>query len=304
MPNILLRSPYYIYETQAGASYATLELSIGGTLRYTISKDVDSSEGALFEISELARDYLDISFSGSYSSQVAAITGEVTFYDDSDVQVGLTINISHKGFDGYGKFLDGASPTIGSGRLLQSNTTVYYPENTSGRVAVESLGAVSYVSFSASATSVTAGSHTVYIERVCEPKYTPVKLVFVNKFGVLQDLYFFKKSVENVSSQKESYKRSLINSTGVYSTSSHSKRILTNQGKTSQVLNSGYLSEAMNEVFEELLLSEQVWATINTDIIPVDVTTNQLTYKTSVNDRLVDYTINIEYAFDLINDLR
>ena len=36
----------------------------------------------------------------------------------------------------------------------------------------------------------------------------------------------------------------------------------------------------MNEVFEELLLSEQVWATINTDIIPVDVTTNQLTYKT------------------------
>jgi hypothetical protein len=69
-------------------------------------------------------------------------------------------------------------------------------------------------------------------------------------------------------------------------------------------MNTGFVSEALNASFEEMLLSEQVWATIGSDVIPVDINTTQLTYKTSVNDRLVNYTINVQYAFNVINDLR
>ena len=304
MANILLRSPYFEYNTQAGSSYAILELSIDGTLRYTLSKDVDADEGALFEISELARDYLDITFSGTYTSQVLDITGTITFYDSSDVQVGSAVSISHKGFDGYGEFMDGASPTITSGSLLQSNTIIYMPENTAGRIAEESAGAINYDTFGSSATSASTGGETVTIVRVCEPKYTPIKMTFVNKFGALQDMWFFKKSVESVNVTKESYKRSLVSSTGTYDINTHSKRVLNTQGTTNLSLNTGFVSDAMNPAFEEMLLSEQVWATIGTDVIPVDITTTQLTYKTSVNDRLVNYTINIEYAFNVINDLR
>ena len=304
MANILLRSPYFEYNTQAGSSYAILELSIDGTLRYTLSKDVDADEGALFEISELARDYLDITFSGIYTSQVLDITGNITFYDSSDVQVGSAVSISHKGFDGYGEFMDGASPTITSGSLLQSNTIIYMPENTAGRIAEESAGAINYDTFGSSATSASTGGETVTIVRVCEPKYTPIKMTFVNKFGALQDMWFFKKSVESVNVTKESYKRSLVSSTGTYDINTHSKRVLNTQGTTNLSLNTGFVSDAMNPAFEEMLLSEQVWATIGTDVIPVDITTTQLTYKTSVNDRLVNYTINIEYAFNVINDLR
>ena len=304
MANILLRSPYFEYNTQAGSSYAILELSIDGTLRYTLSKDVDADEGALFEISELSRDYLDIAFSGIYTSQVLNITGTITFYDSSDVQVGSAVSISHKGFDGYGEFMDGASPTITSGFLLQSNTIIYMPENTAGRIAEESAGAINYDTFGSSATSASTGGETVTIVRVCEPKYTPIKMTFVNKFGALQDMWFFKKSVESVNVTKESYKRSLVSSTGTYDINTHSKRVLNTQGTTSLSLNTGFVSDAMNPAFEEMLFSEQVWATIGIDVIPVDITTTQLTYKTSVNDRLVNYTINIEYAFNVINDLR
>lgn len=304
MANILLRSSHFEYESEAGSSYAILELSIDGTLRYTLSKDVDADEGVLFEISELARDYLDITFSGTYTSQVLDITGNITFYDSSDVQVGIPYPISHKGFDGYGEFMDGASPTITSGSLLQSNTIIYMPENTAGRIAEESAGAINYDAFGSTAISASTGGETVTIVRVCEPKYTPIKMTFVNKFGALQDMYFFKKSVESVNVTKESYKRSLVSSTGTYDINTHSKRVLNTQGTTSLSLNTGFVSDAMNPAFEEMLLSEQVWATIGTDVIPVDITTTQLTYKTSVNDRLVNYTINIEYAFNVINDLR
>lgn len=305
MANILLRTPYFIYETStSSAEYATLELSIDGNLRYTLTKDVDSSYGVLFEISELARDYIDIAFSGTYISQVVSITGNIKFYNSSDVQVGSTVAISHKGFDGYGEFMEGASPTITSGSLLQSNTIVYMPENTAGRIAEESAGAINYDTFGATSTNVVTGGQQITIVRVCEPKYTPIKMTFVNGFGALQDMWFFKKSVENLNVTKENYKRSLVSSTGTYDINTHTKRTLNTKATTSLSLNTGFVSENLNSAFKEMLLSEQVWATIGSDVIPVDITTNQLTYKTSVNDRLINYTINIEYAFNVINDLR
>jgi len=304
MANILLRSPYYLYNTQAGSATATMELYTGGTLRYTLSKDVDDSEGALFEISELSRDYLDVTFNGTHTSQVVAITGNIKFYDSSSVQVGSTVNFSHKGFDGYGKFLDGANPTITAGDLLQSNTKIYWLENTAGTIPEESGGAINYYSFGSIDTSASVGGQTVTIERVCEARYTPILVNFVNKFGAIQGIYFFKKSIESVSVRSETYKRSLVDSTGSYSTNEHSVRTLRSVGTESITMNTGYMDDGMNEPLEQLLMSHQVWATINSVVTPIRITSSQLTYKTSLNDKLVDYTITAEMAFNLANDLR
>jgi len=55
------------------------------------------------------------------------------------------------------------------------------------------------------------------------------------------------------------------------------------------------------------MLSEQVWLEKldgTDDVFPVNVTTQSLQYKTSVNDKLVQYTLNFEYAFDKINNVR
>lgn len=68
MANILLRSPYYEYHPRAGASSAKLILQIEGVTRYTIIKDTPT-QTVLFEIAELAKDYLDITFAGSYQAQ-------------------------------------------------------------------------------------------------------------------------------------------------------------------------------------------------------------------------------------------
>jgi hypothetical protein len=73
-------------------------------------------------------------------------------------------------------------------------------------------------------------------------------------------------------------------------------------------LNSGYLSEAYNEVFKQLLLSEQVWLTDITAtgelVIPLNIKSSGITYKTSVNDKLVDYKISFDKSFDTINNIR
>ena len=140
-------------------------------------------------------------------------------------------------------------------------------------------------------------------------KYEPVKITFVNKFGVLQDLFFTLKSVESTDVTSQNYKRSIFSeSTLSYKTYQHQKQLFQTNGNDRIVLNTDYLNDDNNQVIEELMLSEQHWMTRITDvqelIIPVIPRTKSVTYKTSVNDRLTQYTIEFDMAFDKINNIR
>ena len=108
--------------------------------------------------------------------------------------------------------------------------------------------------------------------------------------------------------KKESYKANTRNQYNQYSISEHVNREFNVVGNESISLSSGYLSEEYNEVFKQLLLSEKVWITnvSNTDVqvLPLNVKTSNITYKTSLNDRLVEYTIDFDNSFDTINNVR
>jgi len=304
MANILLRSPYYIQVANIGAATAQLQLSINGDLRYTINKDVGANGSALFEISELSRDYIDIEFYGSYLPQTVSVSGNVKHYDGDGAQVGTTYTFSHRGFDGYSYFQEGSNTTIPSNALLQSNEIVYVPENTSGVIPSEFSGDIRYNTFTPTQTSITVGTTTVAINRVCEPKYTPIKLTFINKFGALQDMWFFKKDTKDIKISKERFNRSNINSFGSYSTHKHQKRTLSAIGNESMTVNTGYIDESLNDAVKELLLSDQAWTTIEGQVLPIDINTESLTYKNSVNDKLINYTLTFDFAFDTINNIR
>ena len=147
----------------------------------------------------------------------------------------------------------------------------------------------------------------INVETLQECKYEPKKVTFINKFGVLQDMYFFKKSVEKMNVKKESYKSNILN-TSTYSRSNHVYRDFNVVGKESVTLSSGFLSEEYNEVFKQMMLSEKVWVTNITDkgeqVLPINVKTSNITYKTSLNDKLVEYTFDFDNSFNVINDIR
>lgn len=152
------------------------------------------------------------------------------------------------------------------------------------------------------------GTEIVKIKTVDECKYEPYKVTFVNKYGALQDLWFFKKSIESTDVTSEQFKASIFNQdTLSYKTYQHQQQAFMAQGKDRITMNTGYINDDHNAVLEELLLSEQVWYTKITDqelVIPVIPRTKTITYKTSVNDKLVDYTVEFERAFDKINNIR
>jgi len=167
-----------------------------------------------------------------------------------------------------------------------------------------SIGAVDKIEVSASGQKI----ETIKVNVLEECKYEPKKVTFINKFGALQDMYFFKKAVEKMTVKKESYKANILNANKTYSISSHTNRDFNITAKESITLSSGFLSEEYNEVFKQMMLSEKVWITniIETgeQVLPINVKTSNITYKTSLNDRLVDYTFDFEYSFNVINDIR
>jgi len=149
---------------------------------------------------------------------------------------------------------------------------------------------------------------TINIVILNECKYEPKKFTFVNKFGVLQDIYFFKKQVNKMNVSKESYNANTLLANYTYDRSTHTKRDFNIKGNESFTFSSGYLNEEYNEVFKQMMLSEKVWITNITDteeqVLPINVKTSNITYKTSLNDRLVEYTIEFENSYNVLNDIR
>ena len=141
------------------------------------------------------------------------------------------------------------------------------------------------------------------VENIEECLDTPYKLTFVNKFGALQDLWFFKRSTLSMNTSQQTYKSNLVVD-GSYSINQHQKSILTKQGNESLTLNSGFYSEDNNEVFKQLFLSEQVWIEYDSETLPINITSSNLVHKTRLKDKLISYEINLEFSNDTINNIR
>jgi len=69
-------------------------------------------------------------------------------------------------------------------------------------------------------------------------------------------------------------------------------------------LNTGFYPELYNDIFKELQLSENVWIEIENRITPVNVESSGLEYKTQLNEKLINYTVDLSFAFDTINNIR
>jgi hypothetical protein len=189
-------------------------------------------------------------------------------------------------------------------RVLEDGGTDYEPNKCLEAYFNDySIGAVDKIIVSDS-----DGVQTINVSILEECKYEPKKVTFVNKYGALQDMYFFKKSVEKMNVKKESYKSNILDSNYVYNSSNHVYRDFNVVGKESVTLSSGFLSEEYNEVFKQMMLSEKVWVTNITEngeqVLPINVKTSNITYKTSLNDKLVEYTFDFDKSFNVINDIR
>jgi len=148
-------------------------------------------------------------------------------------------------------------------------------------------------------TGETADTYPIVLNGLCEPKYEPTKISFVNKFGVIQDVVFFKKRVDNVRTKEDNYKANILQGG---QTLSHvgQKQILNKSSNQNMKISSGFYPESFNNVFKELLNSLLYWV----DDEPAVLKSTNWTEKTSVNDKLINYDFDFEYGNNEINNIR
>lgn len=133
----------------------------------------------------------------------------------------------------------------------------------------------------------------------CEVKYNPYQLSFVNRYGVLDYLTFFKRSDERGTFEQDSYQKSIYNDAFTSPSTSIGKYQSFNvNSRNSYTLNTGFVGEDHDEVIEDILMSENVCLRIDGEWVSVVPERGTIEYQKNVNQKLINYTMTFTKAFD------
>jgi hypothetical protein len=137
----------------------------------------------------------------------------------------------------------------------------------------------------------------VATESVCETKYTPVICTFINRFGGWQYLTFFKANQQGIDVKSKDY--NLLPSSIDYNPLQGQKQRFNFQGTQKIKCNTGWVDENYSELIQDLLLSQVVLL----DNKPAIVKSQSFDIKTHLKDRNINYEVEFEYNYGLINDV-
>jgi len=132
---------------------------------------------------------------------------------------------------------------------------------------------------------------------ICEIKYTPVLCQFINRFGGWQFLTFYKAQTNNINVTKTKF--NLLPNDVNYNVKRGQTKSFNINGMQKVTLNTGFVDENYSDLIQDLLLSN----TILLDGKPVQVTSESADLKTSLRDKNINYTIDFEYSYNLINNV-
>lgn len=305
---------------------------------------------AEIDIAEKARDYVEVAYSGSTVSSAVWIEYDLYYADDGDTALTLDSSVTLTGLDGYGYFEDGYNPSLTDNVLLSTDYVIAPTgqgidipclQDNLDRFILARGGLQLYNSGPLTTTENTANvvyyadtglgitadrcifkfnggiaDKVVNIRYIDECKNENVRVTFVNKFGAIQNMYFFGRMKKTMNTTDSKYKRNLLTN-GSYDTKRHQNTILTKNATDTITINTGYYPEDSNVTFTELFMSEQVWITFSSvnvggdkfniddsQVYPVNVRSTALQYKDGIYDKLINYQVDFEIANSKINNVR
>ena len=150
------------------------------------------------------------------------------------------------------------------------------------------------VTYASSATAIIA---TYKI--ICEPKYTPYQIAFINRYGVADFITFFKRSDERGNFTQESYQKSIYNDGFTTPSLEIGKYNSFNvNSRNSLTLNTGFVDQDYDETIKDILMSEYVAVLDGSNWVSVVPDRGTIEYQKHVNQKLINYTLTFTYAFD------
>lgn len=139
---------------------------------------------------------------------------------------------------------------------------------------------------------------TYNIDQVCT-KYTPVRLHWLNSLGGFDSFSFNLKSIEEVDIKRENYvKQPRVFDGTNYAYTKDARGMVDYDIRKSKSLtiNTDYLTDEQSAWMLELVSSPVVYIEQNNELIAVTCNERKFKKQTSLNDKLMQYTFDIEYA--------
>tara|TARA_R110000765_G_scaffold752_2_gene1850 strand:- start:828 stop:2270 length:1443 start_codon:yes stop_codon:yes gene_type:complete len=257
-------------------------------------------------------DYLTLSFFSQYDWDFEVGTAgalypsvrkiEIQFYNNGSTTGSLITKLIQASTGGHSGYMGdsnnklqfagvGTGNLVGSGETLPTNWDYY-------TVKAKDIG-----------NNVISDTYNFYKQEEDCKEFETIRLTWLNKFGVWDYYNFTKKSVRTFNTKRKSYTQI----TGTWNESKfringHTGGKKTYNSSISETikLNTDYITEAEAIWLEELFISNDVYiletrSTDNTSlgymrkyIQPATITNSTHTRKTKANDKLIQYTFNLQ----------
>lgn len=134
---------------------------------------------------------------------------------------------------------------------------------------------------------------------VCEAKYTPYQIAFINRFGVADFITFFKRSDERGTFTQDSYQKSIYNDGFTTPSLEVGKYQSYNvNSRNTLILNTGFVDQDYDETIKDILMSEYVAVLDGSNWVSVVPDRGSIEYQKHINQKLINYTMTFTYGFD------
>ena len=133
----------------------------------------------------------------------------------------------------------------------------------------------------------------------CECRYTPYQVAFVNRYGVMDFCTFYKLSTRTDDFQGENFKR-MVYQDGFTApdTKTGQYKDFNINSRTTLVMNTGFVDEVYGDVMIDILMSEYVYVLEDNGWTRYNPVKGSFDYQKEVNQKLINYSLNFERAFD------
>lgn len=308
--------------------------------KYTLSKLIPASNNTLttYDISPYIREYLSFATRQDPTAITALNTSQwcnvrIKRYKLDVATYTLLNTTDYYAFDGYTYYESGSNVDLGN-FLLEEKTYYYNAGAYSGQINLflqyNIYDGGEYIVYTkpdlSASTTLTASSqgwrcvprvHPSYTATgnivkvynafdsllatytflpVCEPKYTPVVIDFINQYGAWQREFFFKasKNTLNIESNDYNVMQSSITS---YDIKQGQKKSFNTNARETIAVNSGYVYEDFSSNIKQLIMSERILV----DNKPAICKTKSLEIMKNINNHMINYSLEFEFAYNTIN---
>ena len=190
---------------------------------------------------------------------------------------------------------------------LRNWSNYFDPTNPSNIITTIQGGYYTLQGFNAANDAISA-LYTINVSCPNLKNYEPIRLTWLNQWGAWDYYTFTLKSSRTISTQGSTYNQL----EGTWNESAFRLNGFKGGKKTFRVnatekvtMNTDYVNESESEWFEDLINSPEVYmlegyqtdsafSMLNTYVTPVRLTTSSYTRKTIANDKLMQYTFEVE----------